>query len=116
MPRLSPRPARASNGYAGIWFTIVQTSVASGLAWYIAHDVLGHPQPFFAPIASAVSLSISNVYARSAPCNDDRRDPGDRDGYPGHCAARARGVSIGVAALIALCAAVFIGHGSSARA
>ena len=45
----------------GIWFTLAQTSVASGLAWYIAHDVLAHPQPFFAPIASAVCLSISNV-------------------------------------------------------
>ena len=38
-----------------------QTSVAAGLSWYIAHDLLGHPQPFFAPIAAAVSLSISNV-------------------------------------------------------
>src|SRR6201996_4564149 len=44
-----------------IWFTLVQTSVASGLAWYLAHDLLNHPQPFFAPIASAVCLSISNV-------------------------------------------------------
>src|ERR1700757_3559304 len=57
----------ATNGQAaarrlkGIWFTLTQTSVASGLAWYIAHDVLAHPQPFFAPIASAVCLSISNV-------------------------------------------------------
>jgi uncharacterized membrane protein YgaE (UPF0421/DUF939 family) len=42
-------------------FTLVQTSVAAGLAWYLAHDVLGHPQPFFAPIAAAVCLSISNV-------------------------------------------------------
>src|ERR1700739_2546751 len=40
---------------------LIQTAVASGLAWYIAHDVLGHPQAFFAPIASAVCLSISNV-------------------------------------------------------
>jgi len=45
----------------GVWFPIVQTAIASGLAWYIANDVLGHPQPFFAPIASAVCLSISNV-------------------------------------------------------
>ena len=44
-----------------VWFPIIQTSVASGLAWYIAADVLDHPQPFFAPIASAVCLSISNV-------------------------------------------------------
>src|SRR5271155_4746184 len=45
----------------GMWFTMAQTSVASGLAWYIANDVLHHRQPFFAPIASAVCLSISNV-------------------------------------------------------
>jgi uncharacterized membrane protein YgaE (UPF0421/DUF939 family) len=45
----------------GMWFPIIQTSVASGLAWYLAADVLDHPQPFFAPIASAVCLSISNV-------------------------------------------------------
>ena len=44
-----------------IWFPLAQTSVASGLAWYLAHDVLAHPQPFFAPIAAAVCLSISNV-------------------------------------------------------
>jgi uncharacterized membrane protein YgaE (UPF0421/DUF939 family) len=44
-----------------IWFPIMQTTVASGLAWYIAADVLKHPQPFFAPIATAVCLSISNV-------------------------------------------------------
>jgi uncharacterized membrane protein YgaE (UPF0421/DUF939 family) len=45
----------------GRLFNLLQTSVASGLAWYLAHDVLGHPQAFFAPIASAVCLSISNV-------------------------------------------------------
>jgi uncharacterized membrane protein YgaE (UPF0421/DUF939 family) len=43
------------------WFPLLQTTVASGLAWYIANDVLAHPQPFFAPIAAAVCLSISNV-------------------------------------------------------
>jgi uncharacterized membrane protein YgaE (UPF0421/DUF939 family) len=43
------------------WFNLVQTSVAAGLAWYIAHDLLAHPQPFFAPIAAAVCLSITNV-------------------------------------------------------
>lgn len=39
------------------WWPVVQAAVASGLAWYIAHDALGHPQPFFAPIAAAISLS-----------------------------------------------------------
>jgi uncharacterized membrane protein YgaE (UPF0421/DUF939 family) len=43
-----------------VW-PITQTSVAAGLAWYIAHVVLGHPNPFFAPVAAAVCLSASNV-------------------------------------------------------
>jgi uncharacterized membrane protein YgaE (UPF0421/DUF939 family) len=57
----------ADNGLAAVQrlknmsFALAQTSVASGLAWYLAHDVLAHPQPFFAPIAAAVCLSISNV-------------------------------------------------------
>jgi uncharacterized membrane protein YgaE (UPF0421/DUF939 family) len=38
-------------------WSIVQTPVAAGLAWYVAHTLLGHPQPFFAPVAAAVSLS-----------------------------------------------------------
>jgi uncharacterized membrane protein YgaE (UPF0421/DUF939 family) len=40
---------------------VTQASVAAGLAWYLTHDLLGHPQPFFAPIAAAVSMSASNV-------------------------------------------------------
>jgi uncharacterized membrane protein YgaE (UPF0421/DUF939 family) len=38
-----------------------QASVAAGLAWLFAHDVLGHSQPFFAPIAAAIALSTSGV-------------------------------------------------------
>ncbi|MEV4413665.1 FUSC family protein [Catellatospora sp. NPDC049609] len=37
----------------------VQAAVAAGLAWYVSHDVLGHIQPFFAPIAAVVTLAIS---------------------------------------------------------
>jgi uncharacterized membrane protein YgaE (UPF0421/DUF939 family) len=40
---------------------VLQTSLAAGIAWLIAHDWLGHAQPFFAPIAAAVSLSTSHV-------------------------------------------------------
>jgi hypothetical protein len=39
------------------WWPVVQAALASGLAWYVTHDALGHPQPFFAPIAAAISLS-----------------------------------------------------------
>ncbi len=41
--------------HAGRWATL-QTAGAAGAAWYVAHDLLGHAQPFFAPIAAAVSL------------------------------------------------------------
>jgi uncharacterized membrane protein YgaE (UPF0421/DUF939 family) len=37
------------------------TAVAAALAWLVAHRLLGHAQPFFAPIAAAVSLSTSRV-------------------------------------------------------
>jgi uncharacterized membrane protein YgaE (UPF0421/DUF939 family) len=40
---------------------ITLTAVAAALAWLIAHRVLGHAEPFFAPIAAAVSLSTSQV-------------------------------------------------------
>ena len=33
----------------------VQASVAAAVAWYLAHDVLGHPAPIFAPVAAAAN-------------------------------------------------------------
>lgn len=36
-------------------------AVAAALSWLIAHRLLGHPQPFFAPIAAAISLSTSRI-------------------------------------------------------
>lgn len=38
---------------------IVQCAVAAGVAWFVAADLLGHPTPFFAPIAAVVSLGTS---------------------------------------------------------
>jgi uncharacterized membrane protein YgaE (UPF0421/DUF939 family) len=40
---------------------VLQASAAAGVAWYLAHVVLGHAQPFFAPIAATVALSTSHV-------------------------------------------------------
>nr|BBX79540.1 hypothetical protein MFLOJ_33270 [Mycobacterium florentinum] len=45
-----------------VLWAIAEASVAAGVAWYIAHDVLGHPDPFFAPIAAAVCVSASTVF------------------------------------------------------
>jgi len=45
---------------ASLW-PCAQAAAAAGIAWLLAHDVLGHAQPFFAPIAAAIALSANNV-------------------------------------------------------
>jgi uncharacterized membrane protein YgaE (UPF0421/DUF939 family) len=40
-------------------WAIAQCAVAAGVAWWIAHDVVGHTAPFFAPVAAVVSLGTS---------------------------------------------------------
>jgi uncharacterized membrane protein YgaE (UPF0421/DUF939 family) len=37
----------------------VQAGCAAGLAWFVAHDLIGHAQPFFAPVAAVVSLGAA---------------------------------------------------------
>jgi uncharacterized membrane protein YgaE (UPF0421/DUF939 family) len=39
----------------------IQASVAVAIAWYLAHNVLGHPAPIFAPVAAAVTLGAGRV-------------------------------------------------------
>ena len=37
----------------------MQCGLAAGAAWLVAHDVVGHERPFFAPIAAVISLGVS---------------------------------------------------------
>src|SRR5690349_9683384 len=37
----------------------LQAGLAAGLAWFIAHGVIGRPSPFFAPIAAVITLASS---------------------------------------------------------
>jgi hypothetical protein len=39
--------------------TIGQAAVAAGVAWFLAHDVLGHTSPVFAPIAAIITLGLT---------------------------------------------------------
>jgi uncharacterized membrane protein YccC len=55
--RLSLR-ARAER-LRGAWRTLVQASLATVVAWTCAHDLIGHPRPFFAPIAAIVTLGAT---------------------------------------------------------
>jgi len=43
---------------------IVQTAVAAGLAWFVAHVVLGHAAPFFAPASAVISLGVARGQPR----------------------------------------------------
>jgi uncharacterized membrane protein YgaE (UPF0421/DUF939 family) len=38
---------------------ILQTSVAASLAWLIATELVGHSQPFFAPISAVITLGLT---------------------------------------------------------
>jgi uncharacterized membrane protein YgaE (UPF0421/DUF939 family) len=37
----------------------VQAGCAAGVAWFVAHDLVGHAQPFFAPVAAVVALGAA---------------------------------------------------------
>ncbi|MEC3920473.1 FUSC family protein [Nocardia sp. CDC160] len=38
---------------------IVQCAIGAGIAWFIAHNVVGHERPFFAPMAAMISIGVS---------------------------------------------------------
>jgi uncharacterized membrane protein YgaE (UPF0421/DUF939 family) len=41
------------------WRSIVQASVAAGVAWIIATEVFGHARPFFAPVSAIITLGLT---------------------------------------------------------
>ncbi|GAB2984633.1 FUSC family protein [Nocardioides montaniterrae] len=42
-----------------VWWQVGQCALGAGLAWWLAHSVLGHAHPFFAPVAAVVGLGTS---------------------------------------------------------
>lgn len=38
--------------------SIGQCAIGAGLAWLVAKDVIGHPRPFFAPVAVVVAVGV----------------------------------------------------------
>jgi uncharacterized membrane protein YgaE (UPF0421/DUF939 family) len=41
------------------WRSVLQAGVAAGVAWVIATEVLGHDQPFFAPVSAIITLGLT---------------------------------------------------------
>lgn len=52
---------RARRRVLNSFWSVLQAAVAAALSWLVAHRVLGHTQPFFAPIAAAIALSTSQI-------------------------------------------------------
>ena len=52
------RPIDVARVRRALW-PVAQTAVAASLAYFIAHSMVGHVQPFFAPIAATVSMSTT---------------------------------------------------------
>jgi uncharacterized membrane protein YgaE (UPF0421/DUF939 family) len=93
-------------------WAILQTAVAAALAWFIAHDLLGHPQPFFAPIAAAVCLSASTVLrAQRAVQMIFGVSLGIGVGVGVESLLHTSTFAVGVGVGVALCVAVVIGQG-----
>ena len=40
---------------------VVQSAAAAGVSLYVAHDVIGHPKPFFAPISALIVLGVAST-------------------------------------------------------
>ncbi|HEY2769668.1 MAG TPA: FUSC family protein [Solirubrobacteraceae bacterium] len=59
--QLAGASAHGTERWRDAWESVLLASIAAALAWLIAHRALGHPQPFFAPIAAAISLSTSRI-------------------------------------------------------
>ncbi|HEU4657778.1 MAG TPA: FUSC family protein [Capillimicrobium sp.] len=51
--------ARRLGALRATGLTVVQAAVAAGLAWLLARELLGHAQPFFAPVAAILTLGLS---------------------------------------------------------
>lgn len=54
-------PTSAARRVRKVFPAALLAAAAAGIAWWFAHDVLGHTLPFFAPISAAVALSTSHV-------------------------------------------------------
>ncbi|WP_180275993.1 FUSC family protein [Mycobacterium celatum] len=91
---------------------IAQTAIAASLAWYLARDVLGHHNPFFAPIAAAVCLWATNVVrAELAVEMVIGVTLGIGIGAAVHAVLGSGPLAMGAAVLISLCIADLIGRG-----
>ncbi|MGB6162164.1 MAG: FUSC family protein [Pseudonocardiaceae bacterium] len=113
---VAARAAAACGRLRPVGWPIIQTAVAAGLAWYVARTLLGHSQPFFAPIAAAVCLSASTVLrAQRAVQMIAGVTLGISIGVGAQTVAGGSAIAVGLAVLVALVVAVVLGQGFIAQ-
>jgi uncharacterized membrane protein YgaE (UPF0421/DUF939 family) len=90
----------------------VQASAAVAVAWYLAHEVLGHPEPIFAPVAAAVALGAGRLMrGQRAAQLVGGVTLGIGIGIAVAALAGSGALAMGLAALLAICVAIAIGGG-----
>jgi len=90
----------------------VQASVAAAVAWYLAHDVLGHSAPIFAPVSAAVTLGASRVMrGQRAVQLIGGVSIGIGIGVAVGAVAGAGALALGLATMITMCVTITIGGG-----
>jgi uncharacterized membrane protein YgaE (UPF0421/DUF939 family) len=111
-PRLRATVTRLRHS---LW-PITQTAVAAGLSYYIAHTLIGHGQPFFAPIAATVSMGTSSdLRGQRAAQLVFGTALGIAIGVGIEALLGTGPVALGVAVFLALNVALAVGYGFFAR-
>ncbi|SKA30979.1 hypothetical protein SAMN02745673_03865 [Marinactinospora thermotolerans DSM 45154] len=59
--------SRSRRQLRSAWWPCLQAAATAGVAWWIARDLLGHSQAFFAPISAIVCLSAGLGGAAGRP-------------------------------------------------
>jgi uncharacterized membrane protein YgaE (UPF0421/DUF939 family) len=109
------RPIDGARMGRALW-PIAQTAVAAGLAYFIANSLVGHVQPFFAPIAATVSMSTStDLRAQRAVQLGAGVLLGIGVGAGVVALLGDGAAALGVAVFVALCVALAIGRGFIAQ-
>jgi uncharacterized membrane protein YgaE (UPF0421/DUF939 family) len=95
----------------------VQASAAVAVAWYLAHEVLGHAEPIFAPVAAAVTLGAGRVLrGQLAVQLIGGVTLGIGVGIAVHALAGNGAAALGLATLLAISVAIAIGGGFTGTA
>jgi uncharacterized membrane protein YgaE (UPF0421/DUF939 family) len=109
------RPIDGARVRRALW-PVAQTAVAAGLSYFIAHSLVGHVQPFFAPIATTVSMSTTtDLRAQRAVQLFAGVLLGIGIGAGVAVLVGTGPAALGVAVFVALCVALAIGRGFIAQ-